>query len=412
MKNFSLVIVGAGASGMFAAINAAYISKNSFDIILLERMDRVGKKILATGNGRCNFTNINTSISNYHGNNPSFVKYSLEKFSPADTISAFDSLGVFSKIESEGKVYPYSDQASSILDCLRNEIERLKIKIINNFDVKDIKKSKEGFKIISFNSEILFADRIIIASGGCVSSNLGSNGYGFRLLEKFNHRITELVPALVQIKTDKEIVKGLKGIKFTGSAEIVSDNKKSKTEYGEILFTDYGLSGPPIFQLSIFAAYNKNCIINLDFMPLYEKNKVCEILLKRRKNLSHMSCEFFLTGLLNKRVGNIVMKKAGIEKLSFPVKNIDDNILNNAASLIKKFSFNVIGLNGFNNAQITVGGADTSQFDCKTMESKIVKGLYAAGEVFDIAGDCGGYNLQWAWSSGYIAGVSAAKSLK
>jgi len=407
-----LAIIGGGAAGLIAAIHAAYNCENKFKILILERMDRIGKKILATGNGRCNFTNINTDIKNYHGVNPSFVKYAIEKFSVDYTLNFFNNIGVFPKEEKDGKIYPYSDQASSILDALRNEVQRLNIEVKTNFEVKKIIPNKKGFKIISRSNEIIYSKKVIVTAGGCASPNLGSNGTGYNILKDVGHNITKISPALVQLKTSQKLVKGLQGIKFIGLASCFVDNAFFSQEYGEILFTDYGLSGPPIFQLSCISAVNKNVRIDIDFMPQYSMKDIFDILINRKEMLKHLTAEHFFTGLLNKKIGYVISKKAGIEKLSFPISNISKDIIWKMVYIIKSLQFDITENNGWNNAQVTAGGVFTNEIDSKTMQSKIVNGLYIAGEIVDIFGDCGGFNLQWAWSSGALAGFSAAEEMR
>ncbi len=410
-KNPVLVIVGGGASGLISGIFAKNIVKDKARVVILERMDRIGKKILATGNGRCNFTNISTSECNFYGKNPKFVSSAFEKFNVFDTLNFFEKLGIYPKEEENGKMYPYSNQASSILDVLRSEIERLKIEVITKFEVKEVKPQKNNFKIISFSGDVINADKVIIATGGCASPNLGSNGTGFKILESLGHNITKLTPALVQMKTDKKIVSSLKGIKFVGNVKIFVKNKFFKEEFGEVLFTDYGLSGPPIFQLSSVSALHKDCFVELDFIPDLSEKDVFDLIVNRKKDLSHLTMENFFTGLLNKRIGNVIAKKSGIEKLSFKVSDLTKEIMWEIARNIKSLKIEVLGQNGWNNAQVTAGGAITDEFNKETMESRKIKGLYATGEVLDIFGDCGGFNLQWAWSSGVVAGESSAKSI-
>lgn len=402
-----IVIVGGGASGMTAAIEAAGYG-NENEIIILERLDRVGKKILATGNGRCNFSNINAGVNNYYGRNSNFVSYALNEFNVDNTLNFFNRLGVFPKEEKDGKLYPFSDQASSVSDALRNEIERLKINVITGFYVADVKKNKWNFKITGKDGQSITADKVIVAGGGCASPALGSDGSAFDILKKLGHGITQVVPALVQMKTDPKEVKSLQGIKFTGNVSIVYRDNVIGSEYGEVLFTDYGISGPPVFQLSAKTAFKKNIKAVLDFMPEYSPKDVYDILESRREFLSHLTMEGYFTGLLNKRIGNVIAKKAGIEKLSLSVGKLNKQLLWAMTSLIKGFELEIKGTKGFQNAQVTAGGINTEEFDSRTMESRIVKGLYACGEVLDIYGDCGGYNLQWAWSSGRLAGRSAA----
>ncbi len=406
-----LAIIGGGASGLVGGIFAKRISGDKAKVIILERMDRAGKKILATGNGRCNFTNMNMSVSDFYGENPGFVKYALNDFGVYDTLDFFGKLGIYPKEEDDGKMYPYSGQASSVLDVLRYELQRLEVDIITAFEVKSVKYTKTGFKIVSSSGKLIDADRVIVAAGGCASPNLGSDGSGFHILRTLGHRITKLSPALVQLKTERDIVKGLKGIKFTGNVKMFSEDKFIKEEYGEVLFTDYGLSGPPVFRLSAVSAMLGKCRVLLDFTPRLSKKDVFDLLYERKKNLHYLTMENFFTGLLNKRIGNAVAKKSGVEKLSFPVSALNREIIRKMAENIKEFPFDIIGRNGFNNAQVTAGGASTKEFNDKTMESSIINGLYACGEVFDIFGNCGGFNLQWAWSSGRLAGKSAAESL-
>lgn len=401
-----LAIIGGGASGMVAAIEASRNNKD-IEIVILEKLDRVGKKILATGNGRCNFSNMNVSVDNYYGKERNFVSYALNKFDVHNTINFFNNIGVFPKEEKNGKLYPFSEQATAVSDALRNEIARLGIEVITGFCVSDIKRNKKFFKLEAKDGRVILAEKIIIAGGGCASPALGSDGSCFKLLEKMGHRLTELKPALVQFKTDPKEVKSLQGIKFTGNVTIIHKDKAIASDYGEVLFTDYGISGPPIFQLSAKTAFKKNVNVALDFMPEYSPKEVYDILESRKDSLGHLTMENYFVGLLNKRIGNLVAKKSGIEKLSYKVCDLTKQLLWAMASLIKEYTLDITGTKGFQNAQVTAGGIMTEDFNNKTMESNIVKGLYACGEVLDIYGDCGGFNLQWAWSSGRLAGMSA-----
>lgn len=407
----TLAIIGGGAVGLTSAIHAYNMSKGNINIVILEKMDRVGKKILATGNGRCNFTNIYATYENYYGKDKFFSKYFLERFSAQDTIDFFYDLGVLHTVLENGKVYPYSEQASSILDALRNKIESLNIPIKTEFEVKSLNKKNDKFKIVSIKGENILADKVIFATGGTASPNLGSNGGGIKILKSLGHTCTKLTPALVQLKTPPEKVKSLKGIKITGNLKMYNNDTFLKEDYGEILFTDYGISGPPVFQLStLFARYN-NLVGFIDFMPSFSEEEVFNILKDRKKILSYTNMENYFNGLLNKRLGNIIAKNSGIEKLSFLVKNLTDDILKNMANLIKNYKLEILDTNGFNNAQVTAGGINTNEFDNKTLESKIIKGLFCAGEILDVVGDCGGFNLQWAWSSSYVCTEACIKSM-
>ncbi|MDO4300728.1 MAG: aminoacetone oxidase family FAD-binding enzyme [Clostridia bacterium] len=402
-----LAIIGGGASGMAAAIEAAR-TNSDIEIIILERLDRVGKKILATGNGRCNYSNINACVNNYYGRDRNFVSYALEEFDVNNTVNFFNQLGVFPKEEKNGKLYPFSEQASAVSDALRNELARLNVEIISGFQVVDIKRNKKFFKLEAKDGRVILTERAIAAGGGCASPALGSDGSCFRLLEKMGHKISDTVPALVQFKTDPKEVKSLQGIKFTGNVSLIHRDKIIGEEYGEVLFTDYGISGPPVFQLSAKAAFKKNLKAALDFMPEYSPKQVYDILESRKESLGHLTMENYFVGLLNKRIGNLIARRSGIEKLSYKVCDLTSSVMWSMASHIKEYVLEITGTKGFQNAQVTAGGAITEEFNYKTMESRIVKGLYACGEVLDIYGDCGGYNLQWAWSSGRLAGRSAA----
>ena len=403
----TVLIIGGGASGLMAAITAKKFAPSA-QVIIAERLDRAGKKILATGNGRCNFSNINTKPENFYGKQPSFVNNALKEFTVADTVNFFNELGVFPREERDGRLYPYSLQASAVLDALRLKCENLGIEILTNKQVTDITVKKGALRAVFENGERLRADKMILAAGGCASPSLGSDGSGFELLKKLGHTITPLSPALVQVKTDTKPIKGLSGIKIEGCASLIQDGRVIASDSGEILFTDYGLSGPPVFQLSAKMPFKKDLIISLDMMSEYSLRQVYEILEGRKNALSHTTMENFFVGLLNKRLGNLIARAAGIEKLSFKVSELDKDKLWDIARLIKEYKINVTGLNGFKNAQVTAGGALTDQFSPYTMQSKFIDDLYCCGEIFDIHGDCGGYNLQWAWSSGYLAGKNAA----
>ena len=394
-----IAVIGGGASGLFAAIAA---SNENTTVTVYEKEKRVGRKILATGNGRCNMTNINATEADYHGGDTGFMKGAISRFWVKETLDFFSELGVLWKEEDEGKVYPYSDTASSVLDILRRKTDELGVKTECEFAVKSISKNKDGFVIKDSSGNCRKCDRVIIATGGKAGASLGSDGSGYALLKSFGHIITNVSPSLVQIKTETEFVRKLKGIKV--NAKVTLGDKK---QTGELLFADYGLSGPPVFWLSAYLGSNKEIFI--DFMPEYAYEKVYEMICMRCAYLYDLPLEEFFVGMLNKRVSQALLKYAGVEPLSRPAHTLSEKEIKNIATAIKNLRLKIEGTASWNNAQVTKGGADVSQFDCVTMQSKLVPGLYACGEVLDIDGDCGGYNLQWAWSSGYLAGVAAGK---
>ncbi len=398
-----IAVIGGGASGIMSAISAA---RNNAEVTIYERCERIGRKILATGNGRCNYTNINAGVLNYHGKNPRFIENSINSFWVNETKDFFAELGMLTKVEENGKAYPYSLQASAVLDVLRYELERLGVKIVTEFEVKEIFKKNSEFVIKSYDGQTAISDKVIVSTGGKASPSLGSNGSGYKIAEDFGHKITKLYPSLVQIKTDTNIIKALKGIKLDANVEIFAGNKKEKA-FGEILFTDYGLSGPVIFNISRICTEAGNKQISLDILPEINHNDLYDILRERRTQKRNL--ETFFVGMINKKVGMAVMKYAGVLPYSRTSDTISDKELKRLVDALKNFRLEVTGTMSWNNAQVTAGGIVTDDINPSTMESKFINGLYFTGEILDIDGDCGGYNLQWAWSSGYIAGKEASK---
>ena len=401
-----IAVIGGGASGMMAAITAR---KSGKEVVILERKDRILKKVLITGNGRCNITNVNANISNYFGKNISSVENILNSFNPQDTMDFFNGLGIICNEENRGKVYPLSGQASSVVDALRFEAERLGIRIETEFYVRKIEKEGFKFKIYSEDRKKIEAGRVIIAAGGQSYPELGSNGSGFELAKELGHSVTRLSPSIVQLKTEKNQVKGLQGIKTDAAVTAYGDNKKICTYDGELLFTDYGISGNVVFNISFVMPLYKNVEFEIDFMEKFDYNELYEILKERKKIMSHLTMENYFNGMINKKLGQFLSKVSGIEKLSKPVKDLNDSEIRKLCTVLKKYRVKILDTTGFKNAQITAGGVSLDEVNPETLESKIVKGLYFSGEVLDVYGECGGFNLQWAWASGYIAGKNVAK---
>ena len=401
-----IAVIGGGASGLMAAITA---KKSGKEVVILERKDRILKKVLITGNGRCNITNVNANISNYFGKNISSVENILNKFTPQDTINFFNGLGIVCNEENRGKVYPLSGQASSVVDALRFEAEKLGIKIETEFYVRKIEKDGFKFKIYSEDRKKIEAGRVILAAGGQSYSELGSNGSGFELAKELGHSVTKLSPSIVQLKTEKNQVKGLQGIKTDVVVTAYGDNKKICTYDGELLFTDYGISGNVVFNISFVMPLYKNVEFEIDFMEKFDYNELYEMLKERKKIMSHLTMENYFNGMINKKLGQFLSKVSGIEKLSKPVKDLSDSDIRKLCTVLKKYRVKILETTGFKNAQVTAGGVSLDEVNTETLESKIVKGLYFSGEVLDVYGECGGFNLQWAWASGYITGENAAK---
>ncbi|SMB96175.1 hypothetical protein SAMN00017405_1469 [Desulfonispora thiosulfatigenes DSM 11270] len=409
-SNNNIIIIGGGAAGIVAAI---FAKQNYADVTIIEKNDRIGKKILVTGNGRCNFTNLNVEVNCYSGKNPKFVYSSLASFNVHDTIDFFEKLGISHKIEEAGKVFPRSDQATSILDVLRYEVEELGIKLITNSDVRSISKKGSKFTVVSENGKVHKTDRIILATGGKAMPSSGSNGEGYELAKSFGHTVTDLYPGLVQLKLAGNLFKQIQGVKFKGTAGLFNNNKLLYTDYGDILFTSYGISGPPILQLSRKAAelLNKNeeAILKVKIIDNMNRDELNAYLTKRFMDRPKKSVEFSLVGLINKRIIPVILKEIGIKDINKSVANLTKEEKENLVTILTDWRFQIIGTKSWQDAQVTAGGINTNEVNQKTLESKLVKGLFFAGEILDIDGQCGGFNLQWAWSSGYLAGINASK---
>ena len=417
MKQYSLAIIGGGASGMMAAVTAAGAGCGS--VLLLERGGRIGRKLLATGNGRCNISNRNAGRTGYHGAAPGFIRPAMERFTVEKTLRLFEEMGLPVVEEENGKLYPYSLQAAAVLDVLRLELERLGVEIYTDSEVQTIRRMKDG----SFRMQVqsgeekteYAAKRVIVACGGEASAGLGGCNGGYRLLEGLGHRITPRLPGIVQLKGDMNGLKGLSGSKFEASLTLKDGQKVCRREDGELLFTDYGVSGPPVMQLSATASRlldkGRKPVLEIDFLPQIAENALIGMLHRRAKDRPGKRLEDYFTGFIPKRLGQCVLKLSGAAPLSRLSGSLQRQEIETVARLLKCFPIRITGTNGMKNAQVTIGGADTSQFNPETMESKLVKGLYVTGELYDIDGDCGGYNLQWAWSSGQLAAVEAMRSL-
>lgn len=414
-----IVVIGGGASGMTAAIAAA---RRGAEVKLFEKEERLGRKLLATGNGKCNYSNSIYNEDSYNENAAEFVKKTFEKVSPEDTLKFFDEIGIFPRHESEGRIYPSSEQASSVLDALRTEIERLEnIDVINLHWIKGIVHRREGgFAVVSHRNMRLAADKVIIACGGSAGSQYGCEGDGHALAEMLKHEVIEPRPALVQLTSGSDYFKQLKGVRAKGRVTLAVKEKKGAeaeiidSEKGEIQFTETGLSGICIFNLSGRANRSlhekKQCSIIIDLFPEIEQEEFREMMKTRFSRSGHKTCEDFLNGLINKKLIPVVLKNCGIKKITEKADTITEEQLMNVADFLKGWEVEITGSKSWSEAQCTSGGVELSQVNPENMESRLIPGLYFAGEVLDVDGKCGGYNLQWAWSSGLLAGASAAET--
>lgn len=405
---YDIAIIGGGAAGLMAAVSAK-MTDAARTVVILERLDKVGKKLLATGNGRCNLTHDPIREDCYHGG-ISLFREVYGRFPAEETRRFFERLGVWTFADEAGRVYPVSCQASAVLDALRFRAEALGAEGKPSFPVTEIRKEKGRFCIIS-PDETVSAARVIVCAGGKASPSLGSDGSGYALLRRFGHTDTPLAPAIVQIKTDTSPIRALKGIKVNAEAAVLLNGKPLRREKGEVLFTEYGLSGPPILQLSRIASTEKGPLaVRLNFLPELAQDELYRRLCIRKKELFYLTLENFLSGILQKRLGQTLLKYAGVLPLGRSAGTLTDQELRTLARAIQCFSLEVRGTLSFSGAQVTAGGIRCGEFT-GLLESKKQPGLFAAGEILDIDGDCGGYNLQWAWSSGFTAGKAAAESL-
>ena len=391
-----IVIVGGGAAGLISAI---YSKTNNNIVTILERNSSCGKKILATGNGKCNYWNDDQNINHYHSTNNELLPRIITKELIEEVPAFFNNLGIVPKIKN-GYYYPFSNQATTIKNALLNEIENKKIKIRHDVLVNKITKKDNYFEIETEN-EIIKADKVIIATGSCASPKTGSDGIGYKLLKRFNHNIIEPYPALVQLKTKGSYLKDWAGVRTDVKVSLYEDNNLIKEESGEIQLTDYGVSGICIFNLSRYIPLGLNKSkkeeIVINFLPFIENNNVKD-LFKNNNSLKHQ-----LEAILNNKLVNVILRKTNInEKLSFNELNQNEQEL--LIENLINFKVEVIGYNSFDNSQTASGGLSLTEINTDTMESTLVKGLYIVGELLDVDGDCGGYNLGFAWMSGMKAG--------
>lgn len=395
-------IIGGGASGMAAALAAAEKEENQ--VTLLERQSRVGRKLLATGNGRCNLTNLQAACRGYHGTQPEFAREALAAFSPEATLAWFRSIGLLTVAEPSGRVYPCSDQANSVVDVLRYALEKPNVRVMLGFEVEKVRKIGDIFRVES-REEALEFDKLIIACGGLAGTKLGGTMAGYKLLRSLGHKCTKLRPTLVQLKTDWRGVAALKGIRVNCHAAIYRDGALWSESTGQLQFTEYGLSGPVIFEISRDVCQGGGSwVCRLDLLPDMPREELEDFLLTRRKG--ELPASELLTGVLHNRLGRMLVQCADISA-NCPMGQLNHGEIARVAGLVKDFSVELTEPMGMDSAQVTAGGILTAEFDSGSLESRRVPGLYACGEVLDIDGDCGGYNLQWAWSSGRMAGLHA-----
>ena len=457
-RKTTVAVIGGGAAGMMAAIEAA---RAGAIVTLIEKNPQLGKKLATTGNGRCNYTNLDMSDrigGKFRGFHPEFAAPSLDALPPEAVLDWFRAIGVEPRFRGS-YVYPNSDQASAVVDALREELHRLSVKVHYNAEVKNIQRIEKdaGYFMIQCTDAVVKADRVILAAGSKAAPKTGSNGDGYFIARKLGHTIVPYVPALCGIRCAGDAFRALAGIRTEAALELSVDGRCVDREAGELQLVDYGISGIPVFQLSRYAAYalqeGKKATVYINFLPGFTeagaavrnskraysdsgistievsaaknaqnaraevsccaakaedpKDLAVQLYRQRQERLAGRKMESFFTGLLHQKLGQLLLRMASVRP-ELPVAELSEKQLRSLASLSVRFKAECVEMNGFLQAQVVAGGVDTTEVDPGTMASRLVPGLYFAGEVLDIDGICGGYNLQWAWASGFVAGRHAA----
>lgn len=402
-----VIVVGGGASGLMAAIMAA---RQGAKVTLLEKNKQTGKKLLVTGNGRCNFTNRDQRLSFYRSQNPELVKKVLEKFSMEQTVAFFEDLGIFVKDRS-GYLYPSSGQAASIAEVLRLEAQRLQIKMACSTEVLNVKKQGDIF-CVATDGWTYEADAVILACGSKAAPETGSTGDGYRFAENMGHHVISPLPALTGLCAAEKDCGKMAGVRMDAGVNFLIDGVSCIEEKGEVQFTSYGLSGIPVFQVSRYASRaledGGKCEIDLDLWPMSRAEQIVQSLEKKKKYTGSRSGTDVLLGMFPEKLSQVLLERAGISRKK-KGKDWSEKEAQKLAEQIKRFRFTITRCRGYEQAQVCTGGVPLTELKGSSMESAVVPGLYMAGELLDVDGACGGYNLQWAWSSGFLAGVHAAK---
>ena len=401
-----IIVIGAGASGLIAAIFARRCGN---DVTILEKNEICGKKLLATGNGRCNFWNEDQSLEHYRSSNFNELPEIINTYNKQEILDFFKNIGIEAKIKN-GYYYPFSNQAISMQKALILEAEKQNVKIQFKQEIVDIKKINNKFEIVTKNGDKMISDKIILSTGSKAAPKTGSDGIGYKICKNFEHSIIEPLPALVQLKAKEPFLKEWEGIRSNVLIKLYENNEVIAEERGEIQLTNYGISGICVFNLSGRVARgldkNKKEVVEINFLEglnIINQNKFIEWMNKRNEVVKNRTVFELLEGVLNYKLVNVLLKITDIGKQE-QWKKLDDKKRNLLARNIVSFRLNIIGTNSYDKAQVCSGGVPLNELNTHSMESKKVKGLYITGEILDVDGDCGGYNLEWAWITGMIAG--------
>lgn len=406
----SILIIGGGAAGLAAALSAARSNPDA-QITVLEGLDRIGKKILATGNGRCNLSNESILPMHYHSQSPARLEQLLSDMSTGRVLDFFESVGLYCTAEDMGRIYPYSKQAVMVLDVLRLALERSGIRLVCGCKITGISRRKNRFAVTSADGQQFYGDRVILTTGGRAAPKQGTDGSGYPLVRALGHRCTPLYPCLVPLQCSSPVLKGLKGIRAVCRITLSCGRTKLAEELGELQFTDYGLSGIPALQLSCCLGRlsgGEPHTVGIDLLPDWSYDTLRTVISQRTHRCPGETLETFLLGLINKRILYAVFKTCSLPPLSHPAASLSKKDVDRLISALKNWKFPVTGTLSWDHAQVTGGGVPLTEID-NSFASVKCPGLYLAGEILDTAGDCGGYNLHWAWCSGMTAGAAAAQ---
>lgn len=409
MKKSDIIIAGGGAAGLMAALSAATYVPEGTKITVLEHKDSAGKKLLATGNGRCNFTNDVIDGMSYRGNDSSFAYKIIGQYNKEWLLQTMRDIGIV-HTSVNGYYYPRSLQARTVTDCIISKLNIYGVDIICGANVSGVKKTKTGYRVLCDN-DIYECTKLIMAMGGCTYSKLGSDGSGYAILKNLGHTVTALFPALTGLKARGLDFKHCHGVRAKGSLTVYADGDKIAWTDGEIQFTEYGISGIPVFQISRYASSavigKRKVTIAIDLVTEYTYNELVRILRDIADSNPYKTVIELLNGLIPQKLAGAILGTVKIrpdrEAGSFSEKE-----LYRIAEIVKNLTIDITGDCGFDKAQVTAGGIATGEVNADTMESKLCRGLYIAGELLDIDGSCGGYNLHFAFATGAAAGMNAA----
>ena len=406
-KQWDILVIGAGAAGMMAAISAARAGKN---VCILEKLDKPGKKLLATGNGKCNFTNSNMTTDAFHGDKE-FVEGVLARFTVEDCLDFFHSIGIYPKCKN-GYYYPSSEQAASVVNSFEQELLRLNVKLVLGVQVESIIPSNDGVTIKT-NQGCFYTQKTIIATGLLAAPKLGSDGSLFDAIKALGHSFAPVLPALCGFYCKGIPFKQVSGVRVQGSVKAIIDDTYMDMDTGEVQFTDYGVSGIPVFQISHALSkglYEKrNVKIELSLLPDFSKEALYDEISYRKKRFADSTLAYLLNGLLPQKINDMLLQKAHLDKEMY-ISSLTDKDIEQLVYLIKKLSFTVTKYRDYEFAQVCTGGIKLADIEWESLESKYARNIYFSGEIIDVDGICGGYNLHFAWATGLIAAQAAIQA--